>query len=50
MIILDDFLRALEARGRAETDIEDNIFSMHMVTASVASAVAQQPATLRTAF
>jgi len=50
MIILDDFLRALETRGQAETDIEDNIFSMQMVTASVASAVDQEPTTLRTTF
>jgi len=50
MIILDDFLRVLGMGGRAETDIEDNIFSMQMVTASVASAISQQSAALRTSF
>lgn len=50
MIILDEFLRILETEVRAETDIEDNIFSMQMVSRAIESAKSGQPKDLKTAF
>ena len=50
MIILDEFLGVLETGRGHETDIEDNIFSMQMVTGSVASATSHRPVELRSAF